>query len=276
MTVLVAATGLHAIWFTLRACQFNGEAEHFINRLALLLFFSGFTIYLQSWIVFLYATWPGSGTRLHTRRKLIYSVNGALNAVVWIIVFALSIAYFWGGRGSDDVSHSCDKCYYAGILLIAFTCFVLAAGYLLFGLTLYCSLQKIVNHSNGKCVEMRRAMRKVLFVGIVCTVFFALRCIFWMWEPVTGNYSPEGTYPWLFYTVVELVPMLSLLITIAPTQKKSKIKIRQKGKHAYGTVRGNFRPEFKSSSPKVGGSENRTSTKDGHALRCTASGLITQ
>ena len=63
--------------------------------------------------------------------------------------------------------------------------------------------------------------RKVLVVMCICAFMFLLRSIFWMWKPVTGEYSPAGTYPFFHYTLTGLIPNVVLFLVVAPPATRS-------------------------------------------------------
>ena len=44
------------------------------------------------------------------------------------------------------------------------------------------------------------------------------------WHPVSGHYSPKGTYPFLQYTFTELIPSAVLFIVVAPSQSSKVVK----------------------------------------------------
>jgi len=54
--LLYISAVLRGVWFSLRASDRDGVPEHFVNRFSVLLFFSGFSMYLQTWVRFVGAT----------------------------------------------------------------------------------------------------------------------------------------------------------------------------------------------------------------------------
>ena len=77
--MLALACVLRACWLTLRACGWDGELEHFINRFAMYILFSGFTVYLQTWLFM-----------IARRRPVIITVS-VVNALLWTAMLGLSI-----------------------------------------------------------------------------------------------------------------------------------------------------------------------------------------
>mmetsp|Transcript_41926 Transcript_41926/g.67420 ORF Transcript_41926/g.67420 Transcript_41926/m.67420 type:complete len:350 (-) Transcript_41926:191-1240(-) len=230
MGFLTASAGLHAIWCTLRACAFDDFWENLINRFALLCLFTGFSLYLETWAIFLYATWPSGvaseaacGGSIASRRKYIKLGLRGVNTVFWIVVLSLSIVFFYGVKESN-----CDFCYDAGIILMSMASSILAILFLIFGFSMYSQLYRLIVDdfedpgARLTIVKLRTAMKKVLIVGSITAANFCVKAVFFLRHPVTHTYSERGTYPWLFYTVVELVPISLLFSTVAPERPKGR------------------------------------------------------
>ena len=224
---------LRGVWFTQRASNRDGISEHFINRFSVLLFFSGFSMYLQMWVRFVHAT-SGFGSRpsevattmrellgsclnciscsIRTRETPSWVWNLSLNACNWVLVFALSFASELGG---------CEACKNWGYILLSLECFLLSVGFLVFGSRMYARLRDPGRFN----MRVRLIAMKVLCVLSVCCVCFGVRTIFWLWEPISGNFSPNGTYPFMHYTVTGLVPSLVLFVIMAPAGRVQRMQL---------------------------------------------------
>ena len=169
---------LRGVWFALRACDQDAMAEHYLNRLSMLLFFSGFTTYLQTWVQFIIATDGKFGDRpselvVAVRsclcESLVYSKpwvwNLLLNVSNWVVVFSLSFALHFGG---------CDSCKNWGYMVLSFECFLLSVGFLVFGLRMYLRLWDPSRHNDN----IKLIARKVLCVLCVLCVCFGVRTVF--------------------------------------------------------------------------------------------------
>jgi hypothetical protein len=215
--LLYISAVLRGVWFSLRASDRDGVPEHFVNRFSVLLFFSGFSMYLQTWVRFVGATSGrlGGGGRASevatTLRRACPAFtsskawlwNLGLNGVNWAVVFSLSFASEFGG---------CKPCKNWGYIVLSVECFLLSVGFLFFGSRMYGRLRD----PGRRNARIRLIARKVLAVLCVCCVCFGVRSVFWLWEPISGKYSPEGTYPFMHYTVTGLVPSVVLFGVMAP------------------------------------------------------------
>ena len=221
--LLWSSVVLRAVWFMLRACDRDGVAEHFVNRFSVMLFFSGFSLYLQTWVRFVGVTsgrlggghssdlaatlsrtcdFVGGPASCFSSSKA-WLWNLVLNVSNWVVIFSLSFASQFG---------DCKPCQNWGYIVLSIECFLLSVGFLQFGSRMYARLR----NPGRRNPRIQTIARKVLIVLSVCCACFAVRSVFWLWEPVSGNYSPEGTYPFLHYTVTGLVPSVVLFAVMAP------------------------------------------------------------
>lgn len=210
MVLLFLSVLCRAIWLSMRACGYDDIPMQYVNRFSSLTYFSGFTLYLQTWYLFL-----ASSKKMNKVAESdpvahagVCLSNGILNAIVWICVFGLSVAYWTKHDGQKSVS--CPYCDELGYIFVSMGCMLVSIGFLYFGARMYCTLRKV---SSNK--QIRQIAKKVVIVASICFVCFSLRSIFWLWKPVAGEYSPKGTYPFMHYTVTELIPSIVLFIVLA-------------------------------------------------------------
>ncbi len=231
LTCLLLATALRGAWFSLRACGSDDAAEHWINRFSTLMFFTGFSTYLETWILFLRQTRTlggrsssefagGSGGQtvcfdycfsLQASRAW----NVGINLAVWLCILSLSAAFWADYDAAAQESRSCPRCGAAGYTVISVVCLLISLLFIGVGHSMYATL-KSAGSGNRRIMAVAR---KVVIVGSVCAVCFLLRSVFWLWEPVSGQFSPPGSYPFLHYTVTGLLPTLVLNVVLAPAGK---------------------------------------------------------
>ena len=60
-------------------------------------------------------------------------------------------------------------------------------------------------------------LRRLMFLVVVMLLCSVLRCILFMWKPLTGEYSPHIFYPWFFYAVPEILPSCPMLLLMTPS-----------------------------------------------------------
>ena len=248
MTFLNFSVLFRAIWFTLRACDIDTTFVHFINRLSVGFFFSGFTCYVQTWLNFLHRMnlsgfgrnstgLPSSSSSLLPTLKSAWKFNIGLNVLIWIVLFSLSIAFYVG---------ACPRCKVTGYILISIMLWLLSLGFLIFGSKMYLQLRGRGGSGSNRSDPHQRVIskrvqligRKVVVVMCTCSFMFLVRSIFWLWEPVSGTYSPAGTYPFLHYTVTGLLPNIVLFLVVAPpTTKSGRVIDTQQRSQEHGTGR---------------------------------------
>ena len=251
MSLLNFSVLFRAIWFTLRACNIDTIFVHFINRFSVGFFFSGFTCYVQTWFNFLHRMnlsgfgrnrgrnsnfgMPSSSSLFLPTLKSAWKFNIGLNVLIWIILFSLSIAFYAG---------SCSRCKVTGYILISVMLWLLSLGFLIFGSKMYLELRGRGSgggrSGNQRLISKRIQLigRKVVVVMCTCSFMFLLRSIFWLWEPISGTYSPAGTYPFLHYTVTGLLPNIVLFLVVAPPATKSgRVIDTQQRSQEHGTGR---------------------------------------
>ena len=222
MACLLASTVFRSVWFSIGVCRRLNEDEYFVqyvlNRIALLLLFSGFVVYLETWATFAYQTssfqqlmkLPIDVYNRRVKRAVLF-----LNCFMWLAVFALSVGTLADFRGNR--SKSCPKCVEACIILIGVMLLVLAALFLVAAIKVYSSLMGVaagVVEESGE--RARMAARKAIGVGSICFANFLLGTIFWLWQPVQGERAPKWSYPLFFYTIIELLPTNLLFLILAP------------------------------------------------------------
>ncbi len=235
-----------ALWFSRRASKHNNVAELVINRLSILLFFTGFTVYLETWLIFLSrAKILTSSSTLQTWRNCWMRQNSSLcslqashiwnvviNATVWLLITALSVSYLYDyvydAKSHSVRSISCPRCNEGGYTVISVFCFLLSIGFLIYGCRMF-GLMRSLGYSQRQLGNSRhdtvfhQIARKIGLVLGTCCICFLLRSIFWLWEPISGVYSPYGTYPFMHYTVTGILPSLLLFAVLAPgSQKRSR------------------------------------------------------
>ena len=200
LVLLCLSVLFRALWFTLRASNIDNPTQHYINRFSVMFFFSGFTCYIQTWLVFLnkmnLAGFGPSGTvatgTTERRRKGTFATawqwNIALNVVTWITIFSLSFAHFHDTNANGD-SITCPSCKEVGYILLSILLWVLSLGFIVFGSRMYLTLAPSGNASGGGRTGKRRAIdvrirsvaRKVIAVMVICSMLFFTRSVFWMY-----------------------------------------------------------------------------------------------
>ena len=130
-----------------------------------------------------------------------------LNGFVWTVIIGLNVHIVarYSAHDYTDALRTADSIALSVATLV-----------LTFGVTFYGFRISTVLFSSKGNARVAALKWKIVATAVVCTVCFTLRSVFWLWEPITGEYSPHGTYPWLFYTCNELLPSLMLFLSLAP------------------------------------------------------------
>ena len=126
-----------------------------------------------------------------------------LNIFVWIFIIAGTLAY--------HLSDSSDYLRDSMNVALSLMTLILTAGVTFHGIRVSETLFSVKGNENIRVLRWR-----IVATAAVCTICFTVRTVFWLWEPIAKKYSPHGTYPWFFYTLVELPPTLMLFQSLAP------------------------------------------------------------
>ena len=245
-----AALLFRGVWLTRRAEKFDTRAENFINRISALLLFTAFTLYLLSWARLLapmqallrarnrrYSTagneayfndafddawggvsvlqrWCGSLAAYCCEEKK-RAACALLNIFVWLVSLSLAVA----DNARPDMELGKGGLYHGGVLLLAILALLLSLLFLYYGGRLWWKLRtrQRSTFSQKSKANFQRTAAKVLLVSCIVTVCFGIKFLCFLWQPATGNYFPvEGFYPYMFYLVPDVVPVVALLLVLAP------------------------------------------------------------
>lgn len=200
MLFLILFTVLRLLWFTERYLDKDGWAVYFANRLAQLFLFSGFSLYLESWVI---VVRQSSGQRLVRGKDdtdVLDKATWIINLSVWALVFALSMSHFATEKGA---------LYNSGGVVLAALTLALMLVVMFFGYLMQDAMSMV------QLEAVQRLRRSIIVTSIVCFVCFSTRTAIWLYHPLSGHRSPYWTYPWLFYTCVEIPPVVALFGTLA-------------------------------------------------------------
>ena len=73
---------------------------------------------------------------------------------------------------------------------------------------------------HGEAFTAKR--KRVSIAAAACLALFLLRGAMYAYNPITGSYTPDWTYPWFFYEVPEVLPGMLLLWIMHPGSASRK------------------------------------------------------
>jgi len=207
-SAILAAMSCRSIWFTLRYQGDRHTVYNFIlNRMSILLLFTGFTVYMQSWAICAISIMMEKSEAVYSNKIIRWTTLG-LNVLFYVVIMAISAALY---------EHECGnlrKCYHDGIFILGLMFFVMATTFLGSGAYMMRSLAHAKRGARGDILVnqgLDTIAKKIVLVGTLCFVCFSVQAALWMWSGIKGRQSskdspPRWTYPWFFYTIVEIVP----------------------------------------------------------------------
>mmetsp|Transcript_10462 Transcript_10462/g.16947 ORF Transcript_10462/g.16947 Transcript_10462/m.16947 type:complete len:324 (-) Transcript_10462:75-1046(-) len=144
-----------------------------------------------------------------------------LNIAVWISNIVTAHLFFF--------YDNCTRvCYDAGLYMILVASCLLSITFGLLGVSIYFYLssqddQTMISH-DLPAIRFRKMAKKLMFVGLVCFICFLVQSLCFLWS-VDGQKKlpPLYTYPYFYYTVVDLLPVVTLFFSIAPQTRRSKL-----------------------------------------------------
>jgi len=250
--LIVLSTALRTLWMMMRACGYDGQPEHFINRVAMYLQFSGLTCYLLTWTFrwIFYDTVEQTMERQLVLRRRAIAIFWVGNGLLWASMLTVSIVFYAAADGEE-----CRGNYYnVSIFVVSAVSICTGLGFFVAGIRLWRTNAGTIRFfdvsfgdgsghvSRGGLgvtwsrreetrLRLVRATRSVITVSLICFVMFCCRCGFWAYRPLykilnqcscddpcqgEGAYTPKYTYPAFFYTLVELLPSLAILVALRP------------------------------------------------------------
>lgn len=204
MLCLMGFTVLRGVWMLLRSQYTHAHGLFWTNRTAQLLFFSGFTLYLESWAIVVskaerVSLVPDNGDMEARLDRWTFLVNVVVWAAIDILALFRSRTLLWKVLGS---------------MLLSLVVLIMTLGVVIFGRGMRRTMS---------LVELEAVVRLRSNIGCamsVCIVCFTVRAFFWLYHPIFHEFSPHGTYPWCYYTLVELPPLLTLFNTLASPMRQ--------------------------------------------------------
>jgi len=205
------------------------------------LVFSAFTVYLSSWLLLLIDSnlqWRLCGYA--PGRAAVNTGVAVYNALMWAAMLSLSVAYYAHVVPNEDDPE--DHGIYDGSVFLAACASALTGLFsMTIGLRTFLSL-----HANAKFVRsasglpdlgtvestsgrresaitssahrrLHMATLRVVAVSGICFGCFTARFGFWLYEPITGEYAAQWTYPTMFYTFPEVCPTFVLFVSMLST-----------------------------------------------------------
>jgi len=262
-----------SIWFMREAALYEGIFEFFLNRIALLMLFTGLSAYLCNWAIFFYqsgkndlfeenedenviiyqAKNKASVTEfgedddtigiseddyiLHDYNKSVSSEE-RFRKFTRLIAYGLSFLLLVSNLvlGLEYQYDSCGViCYESGIILITIMSSLLSFTFLGYGLAIRFFLQRFMARIGQNLADQyaeqlfKRASRRVMIVGSLCFISFFVQMLFFLKGSTRGKDKASDydislyTYPYLYYTIVNLIPAVVLFIVTTPDQDVARI-----------------------------------------------------
>jgi len=204
-------------WLVVLLLDDTGLTDFVLNRLAMLAFFTAFSIILYSWIDALAAS------RLSSPKVLtnIWRIFLFLNVVLYTLFIASLIMYIKSPSYSQH--RESDPFYNANILLIAGINFLGSLMFFVYGIRLYIQARSISHNQNN------RSTLKIVLVTSLIVLCFCLRFALFLYRPVSGRILPVGIFCSLGYYVPEIVPV-SVQILLYYLRLVERIKAQEREK----------------------------------------------
>lgn len=204
LSLLFLSTASRAVWFTLtwKRLYNNNQVMYYHDRITMLLFFTGFSLYLRTWGEVIYKSNQGNkGLAPKQLDQRLVLINGFL----WLAVIIAAVV--------DSAMKPHDYMTDYGYGAIAITTMMLSFGSLHYGMALHKTMRVA---SGEKLVRLRH---KILLTTVLCTSCFTVKAALFLYEALTGSDVPLGLDPWFVYTCPELAPAMFLFSSVAPSEK---------------------------------------------------------
>ncbi|KAJ6252038.1 tobamovirus multiplication protein 1-like isoform x1 [Anaeramoeba flamelloides] len=197
-----------AFWFLTEKAAKRNVLIFAINRLAILSFFTSFTLLLFFWMELYHGLISSFNlTRLSSLKKpfIILNILLYIYQIICIIMFAVS---------TEKIDNK-NTFYNVNVLLIAGFSGLVSISFLIYGLLLYRKLRD----SWGRKTQ-RAPLFRMLGVTIVYTVSFILRFAFFLYRPITDKLMNENIYLIFAYLLPELSAATIQIFTMRVKVKK--------------------------------------------------------
>jgi hypothetical protein len=209
---------LRVVWCANKAGGWDSKLNRLANRLSTLSSFSAWLLYYHRWALAPLQSSGDSAPEIAARRERIRRNFIAAHAIVWTAVLGL---YLW--VDALDLDTEDDHVYDWTNVLLAVLFFLQGLAALVYG----CPMARLMRRAGRLSSKWTALLRRLLGLVLVQLLCNACRCIFFAWDPLAGEYSPEGTYPWFFYAVPELLPTIPMLLFMAPSAQTRSRHIRE-------------------------------------------------
>lgn len=216
---ILVASILRIAWFAAEFAGWGEAAEckdpkgfsSFAGRLSTVLYFSAFLSVLFFW-------WDSLREGFPEEARCRYCEPRMLDILLkfWVLVLMVGL-YAYKFFECDEKNR--DRVSKIEITAMSFTFALLAIGFASVGNGLRIQL------SYRESVSASQLSFRITTITIVCVILFLTRFFLFMLYPlfeikIKGTYQ-EFLYPWLFYTIPEIVPCSILLLTLLKRKKVS-------------------------------------------------------
>lgn len=188
-----------------------------VNRFALLTLFTAYSAYTVAWAE---ALEPFSRPMLHYRSKPVS--NAVLCVIFNVVLYAISIGLIIATE--SDTHKMSRKFYDADVSMIAVTTLLLSLAFIYYGTRLRSRLLSV----SKPPPLVRSAARKILVSTCFCGMFFSLRCVMFLWRPLTGSNTivdaevDKFFYPFCFYLLPDFVPSVVMVALMFPDARTAR------------------------------------------------------
>jgi len=209
---LLLFIAVRIIWLSLLTFSNENDFTFVLNRLAIVLFITAFTLVVFYW-----------AERFH---KKYYETKSFLPQLGWLFVLANIILYIFQlviivmwfiGGGTREGNPIYNTTIIADVVISS----LLSVGFLVYGILLFCVTK---NTDDGETTNTRTTeLLKILFITGVFTLCFLIRVFMFSWRPLTNKYFPTPIFYTFAYYVPELIPC-AIQIYLSETGKEKQEK----------------------------------------------------
>jgi len=209
LTLFVTA---RIVWLTLHTFYASQDLATFIlNRFSLVFFFTSFTLILLYWAESFHKNYYETKAFL-PRLGWIFFIS---NFVLYVYQFVIIILFAFGSEDREG-----NPVYEANIVSDIALSAVISVGFFIYGILLF---TRVKNMEDDTSPDRKRELMKILFITIIFTACFLVKCVFVLYRPITSHLLPEIPFYIFNYFLPELIPSL-LQIYVSETTKEQQAR----------------------------------------------------
>jgi len=207
---LLLYLSVRLVWYVMLAVTNEEVAAFILNRLALCLFYSSFTIVISFWAEKFHSRHFGLEESITIPNLKLFLL--ATNLLLYAFQTAIVLYFVFVSHEEDG-----DAIYNADIVVLASVSLVMALLFLVYGLR---TAWRITD-SGDKSSESSMERLRLIVVTAVFIICFLLRMVMFLYRPITNQYVNNSLFRTLSYLIPEIVPALTQLYMITTTKKQT-------------------------------------------------------